>query len=185
MGWDSLKLSDLDSLTIFIGGGILKLSDLDSLTIFTWGGILKLSDLYSLTIFIGGYSETLGFGLSDNFHLGGGILRLMDLDSLTIFILGGYSETLGFGLSDNFHWGGYSETVLQNGGILHEFGPKFQPLQQAHASQIVSHILRMWRLMIYSEEYTNFAQALNNCEADTKSCVPVPSFFRNIGSLLW
>ena len=26
------------------------------------------------------------------------------------------------------------------------FGPKFQPLQQAHASQIVSHILRMWRL---------------------------------------
>ena len=36
------------------------------------GGILKLSDLDSLTIFIlGGYSETLGFGLSDNFHFGG------------------------------------------------------------------------------------------------------------------
>ena len=30
---------------------------------------------------------------------------------------------------------------------MEEFGPKFQPLQQAHASQIVSHILRMWRLM--------------------------------------
>ena len=45
----------------------------------------------SLTIFIGrGYSETLGFGLSDNFHFGG------------------YSETLGFGLSiyDNFHFRG-------------------------------------------------------------------------------
>ena len=55
--------------------------------------------------FLGGYSETLGFGLSDNFHWGG-ILKLSDLDSLTIFILGGYSETLGFGLSDNFHLGG-------------------------------------------------------------------------------
>ena len=33
-------------------------------------------------------SKTLGFGLSDNFHLGG------------------YSETLRFGLSDNFHLGG-------------------------------------------------------------------------------
>ena len=107
-------------------GGILKLSDLDSLTIFIWEGILKLLDLDSLTIFIWG-----------------GILKLLDLDSLTIFIWG-YAETLGFGLSDNFHLGGYSET--QNRGILEEFGPKFQPLQQAHASQIVSHILRMWRL---------------------------------------
>ena len=53
------------------------------------GGILKLSDLDSLTIFIGGYSETLRFGLSDNFHWGGGgILKLSDLDSLTIFIGG-------------------------------------------------------------------------------------------------
>ena len=37
--------------------------------------------------------------------------------------------------------------ILQNRGKTVEFGPKFQPLQQAHASQIVSHILRMWRLM--------------------------------------
>ena len=51
---------------------------------------------------MGGYSESLRFGLSDNFHLGG-ILNLSDLDSLTIFILGGYSESLRFGLSDNFH----------------------------------------------------------------------------------
>ena len=36
----------------------------------------------------GGYSETLRFGLSDNFHLGG------------------YSQTLRFRLSDNFHFGG-------------------------------------------------------------------------------
>ena len=56
------------------------------------GGILKLLDLDSLTIFIFGeglYSETLGFGLSDNFHF-----------------RGGYSETLRFGLSDNFHFRG-------------------------------------------------------------------------------
>ena len=77
-----------------------------------------------MTIFIlGGYSETLGFGLCDNFHLGGGgysetlrfglcdnfhlfILKLSDLDSVTIFILGGYSETLRFGLCDNFYLGG-------------------------------------------------------------------------------
>ena len=59
--------------------------------------------------FWGGYSEALGFGLSNNFIFrGGGILKLSDLDSLTIFIFGGrgYSETLGYGLSDNFHfWG--------------------------------------------------------------------------------
>ena len=62
---------------------------------------------------------------------GGGILRLSDLDSLRIFI---------------FRGGGYSETVFQNRGYSVEFGPKiFKPLQQAHASQIVSHILRMWR----------------------------------------
>ena len=63
-----------------------------------------------------------------------------------------YSETLGYGLSDNFHFGGreYSETALQNRGYSEDFGPKFQPLQQAHASQIVSHILRMWRLIIRS-----------------------------------
>ena len=89
VGWDILKLSDLDSVTIFILGGILKLSDLDYVTIFILGGILKLSDLDSVTIFIWG-----------------GILKLSDLDSLTIFIGGGYSETLGFGLYDNFHLGG-------------------------------------------------------------------------------
>ena len=56
-------------------GGILGHSDLDSLTIFIWGGILGHSDLDSLTIFMwggGGYSGTLRFGLSDNFHFGGG-----------------------------------------------------------------------------------------------------------------
>ena len=103
----------------------------------------------------------LGFGLCDNFHLGG-ILKLSDLDSVTIFIggvfwnsriwtvtifiWGGYSETLRFGLCDNFHFlGGILNFRI--GGILSEFGPKFQPFQQAHASQIVSHILRMWRLI--------------------------------------
>ena len=60
-----------------------------------------------------------------------GILNLSDLDSLTIFIRGP---------------GGILKLYFRIGGILPEFGPKFQPLQQAHASQIVSHILRMWRL---------------------------------------
>ena len=108
----AFRLHRTTSLTISFWGGILKLLDLDSLTIFIGGGgILKLSDLDSLTIFILG-----------------SILKLSDLDSLTIFIGGGYSET-------------------QNRGILEEFEPKFQPLQQAHASQIVSHILRMCRLI--------------------------------------
>ena len=52
--------------------------------------ILKF-EIWSFSDFFfggGGYSETLGFGLCDNFHLGG------------------YSETLRFGLCDNFHWGG-------------------------------------------------------------------------------
>ena len=116
-----LKLSDLDSLIIFIGGGgILKLSDLDCLTILILGGILKLSDLDSLTIFI--------FG---------GILKLLDLDSLTIFIWGGGILKL----SSEYPYSG-------------EFGPKFQPLQQAHASQIVSHILRMWRLLMLQDGNT-------------------------------
>ena len=100
-----------------------------------------------------GYSETLGFGLSDNFHWGG-YSETLGFGLSDNFHFGGYSETLRFGLSDNFHWGGgilklsdmesltifigggYS--VLQNRGYSEDFGPKFQPLQQAHASQIVS-----------------------------------------------
>ena len=124
-----LKLSDLDTMTIFIWGGYSETLGFGLYDNFHWeGGILKLSDLDCLTIFIGGGVETLRFGLYNNFHFGGGILKLSDLDSLTIFIGGRYPE-------------------LQNRGILSEFGPKFQPLQQAHASQIVSHILHMWRLI--------------------------------------
>ena len=126
----------MDSLTIFIlgGGGILKLFDLDSLTIFIGGGgILKLSDLDSLTIFILGR---------------GGILKLSDLDSLTIFIWGGILELFYLDSLTIFMGGGHIlKLYFRIGGILEEFGPKFQPLQQAHASQIVSHILRMWRLI--------------------------------------
>ena len=87
--------------------GLQKLSDLDSLTIFIGGGVFWNSRIWTLWQFsFGGYSETLW-----QFSLGGGILN------------------------------------FRIGGILSEFGPKFQPLQQAHASQIVSHILRMWRLI--------------------------------------
>ena len=75
---------------------------------------------------MGGYSETLRFGLSGHFHFGG-ILKLLELDSLTIFILGGYSKTLGFGLSDNFHlMGGYSETLgFGLSGNFHFMGEVF------------------------------------------------------------
>ena len=246
-----LKLSDLDSMTIFIGGysetlrfgpsdnfhfgggGVFWNSRIWTLWQFSFGGVFWNSRIWTLWqfSFLGGYSQTLGFGLSDNFHVGGysetlrfglsdnfhfggysetlgfglsdnfhfggysetlrfglydnfhvggysetlrfglydnfhlgGILNLLDLDSLTIFIwggysktlefglsdnfhfLGGYSETLGFGLSDNFHWWGILKLDFGIGGILEEFGQKFSTTQQAHASQIVSHILRMWRL---------------------------------------
>ena len=46
----------------------------------------------------------------------------------------------------NFNLGG-GGSVLRV-GHSQNFEPNFQPLQLAHASQIVSHILRMWRLMI-------------------------------------
>ena len=52
-------------------GGVFWNSQIWALWQFGWGDILKLLDLGSLTIFIWrGYSETLGFGLSDNFHWG-------------------------------------------------------------------------------------------------------------------
>ena len=206
-------------------GGILKLSDWDSLTIFMGGGYSEtlrfelwqfsfLGRGYSETLgfglwqfSFGGYSETLGFGLSDNFHFGGYSETLGF--GLWQFSFGGYSETPGFGLSDNFHFWGYSETLgfglfdnfhlggilklsrfglsdnfhfsgvfwnsdldsfdnfhFRGGGILklyfrigvilEEFEPKFQPLQQAHASQIVSHILRMWRLINTKCKFKSF-----------------------------
>ena len=137
-------------MTIFMGGYSETVGfGLSDNFHFGGGGILKLSDLDSVTIFMGGYSETLGFGLSDNFHLGG-YSETFGFGLCDNFHLGGYSETLGFGLSDNFHFGGGGilKLYFRIGGILPEFGPKFQPLQQAHASQIVSHILRMWRLII-------------------------------------
>ena len=66
-------------------------------------------DLDSLTIFIlGGYSETLGLGLSDNFHWGG-ILKLSDLDSLTVFILGGILKLSDLDILTIFILGGYNE----------------------------------------------------------------------------
>ena len=110
---------------------------------------------------MGRYSGTLGFGLSDNFHLGGCILGHSDLDSLTIWggtltlgfglltiFIGGYSGTLGFGLSDNFHFGGdilgHSDLdsltifictkLLQNRGILWDLDQNFN-----HSSSLMHH----------------------------------------------
>ena len=82
------------------------------------------------------------------FEGGGGILKLSDLGSLTIFIFGG--------------GGRYSETVFQNRGYSVEFGPKFQTLRQAHASQIVSHILCMWRLISLNFRKTPPVSYFNN-----------------------
>ena len=121
------------------GGGILGHSDLDSLTIFIWGGILGHLDLDSLTIFI----------------LGGGILGHSDLDSLTIFIWGGILGHSDLDSLTIFIWGGILYQVTTEQGYSVGFGPKFQPLQQPHASQIVPHILRMWRLIV-NLNMTNF-----------------------------
>ena len=88
------------------GGGILGHSDLDSDN-FHLGGVFWDTQIWTLTIFIlGGYSGTLGFGLSDNFHLGG-ILGHSDLDSLTIFFGGVFWDTRIWTLTI-FIWGGYS-----------------------------------------------------------------------------
>ena len=130
--------SEVWNLNLFrIGGrgGILKLSDLDSLTIFIWGGILY-PDLDSLTIFIWGVFWNSRIRTLWQFSFWGRILY-SDLDSLTIFILGG------------------EYSVFQNRGILPEFGPKFQPLQQAHASQIVSHTLRIMETNEHQSLVTN------------------------------
>ena len=84
-----------------------------------WGGVFWNSPIWTLWQFsFRGVFCTRTWTLWQ-FSFWGGILY-SDLDSLTIFILGG---------------GGYS--VFQNRGILPQFGPKFQPLQQVHASQIV------------------------------------------------
>ena len=113
-----MKLSDLDSVRIFIGGGgyyeTLRFGLCEN---FHFGGILKLSDLDSVRIFIlGGYSETLGFGLCDNFHWGS-ILKLSDLDSVTISIWGGVFWNSQIWTLWQFSFGGgYSETVLRNRG---------------------------------------------------------------------
>ena len=108
--WDTL---DLDSMTIFIFGG-------------EYSGTPWIWTLWQFS-FWGGILKHLGFGLSDNFHLGV-FWDTSDLDSMTIFIWGEYLGTpwiwilwqfsfggsilghLGFGLYDNFHFGGYSGT---------------------------------------------------------------------------
>ena len=85
---------------------------MDSLTIFIWGGILGHLGFgfYDNFHFGGSILGHLGFGLYDNFHFGGIFWDTLDLDSMTIFILGGILGHLGFGLYDNFHFGGYSGT---------------------------------------------------------------------------
>ena len=68
---------------------------MDSLTIFIWGGILGhlrfgLSDNFHLG---GVFWDTLDLDSMTIFILGGVFWDTLDLDSMTIFILGGYSGT--------------------------------------------------------------------------------------------
>ena len=69
-----------------------------------------------MTIFIywGGILKLSDLDSVTIFIFEGGILKVSDLDSLTIFIFGG---------------GGILKLYFRIGGILPEFGPKFQPLQ--------------------------------------------------------
>ena len=110
----------------FLGGGILKLSDLDSMTIFIFGGYSETLGLgLSHNFHLGGYSETLGLGLYDNFHFGGGVFWNSWTWTLSQFSFlggGGYSETENWKVLKcqdlpKFHFGGvvgrgwgYSET---------------------------------------------------------------------------
>ena len=66
----------MDSLTIFILGGILEHLGFGLYDNFIWGGTLG----------------HLGFGLYDNFHFRGIFWDTSDLDSMTISF-GGYSGT--------------------------------------------------------------------------------------------
>ena len=84
----------------------------------------------------------------------GGILGLfsfeVSIQFWRFFIFGGRGGFGGGGGREVF-CGPYFQTqenfLFPGEGDSVGFGPRFQPLQQAHASQIVSHMLRMWRLM--------------------------------------
>ena len=87
-------------------------SDLDSMTIFIWGEYLGTPWIWTLWqfSFLGGILEHLGFGLSDNIHLGV-FWDTSDLDSMTIFIWGEYLGTPWIWTLWQFSFGGqYSGT---------------------------------------------------------------------------
>ena len=133
-----LKLSDLDYLSkLKLGGGILNLSELDSLSNFMggysaairaglpvkfhWGGILQLSELDSLSNFTwGGRGGILNFRIGVFCRIwtkiGGDILQLSELDSLLNFTWGGILQLSELDSLSHFTVGGYSE--FQNRGIL-------------------------------------------------------------------
>ena len=100
-----------------------------------------------------------------NFNLGGGgrapnlkILKVPRNGLISIFFWGGEdtlpSQSQNSKCQDlpkfQFFWGGRGGSVLRV-GHSQNFEPNFQPLQLATASQIVSHILRMWRLITISK----------------------------------
>ena len=119
--WDT---SDLDSMKIFIWGGILGHLRFGLPDNFHFGVFWDTLDLDSITTSIGGeYSLTPWIWILWQFSFGGIFRDTLDLDSLTIFIGGEHSGTpqiwtlwqysfgsilghLRFGLYDNFHLGG-------------------------------------------------------------------------------
>ena len=105
----------------------------------------------------GGYSETLGFGLSGNLHLGegifwnsgiwtlaifiwgeGDILKLSDLDSLAIFIWGVFWNSRIWTLWQFSFCGGEGRGgeggILQNRGILWDLDQNFN-----HSNRLMYH----------------------------------------------
>ena len=76
----------------------------------------------------------------------------MVISNLKFFILGGYSGVnFGHLKSEVFHWGGLSGLKFQKGAFWRIWAKIYCLRSTVHkpacASQIVSHILRMWRLI--------------------------------------
>ena len=125
-----------------------------------WGGILKLSDLDYVTNFMGGVFWNSWIWTLWQLSLWGvfwssRIWTLWQISSGGVFwnsriwtlwqilFWGVFWNSRIWTLWQLSFWGGILKLYFRIRGILPHFGPKFQPLQQAHASQIVSHMGRL------------------------------------------
>ena len=152
-----LKISDLDSLTIFNGGGVFR-SKLWSSQIWSfpkWGGVFR-SKLWSSQIWSfpkwGGYSGVnCGHPKSEVFRNGGGVFqsKLWSSQIWSFPKWGGVfrSKLWSFKIWSFPKWGGFL-VFNSRKGLSGKFGQKFtvQP-ETCLCITVVSPILRMWRLM--------------------------------------